>query len=419
MAEHGKATTAPTAAASSDPAGASLSGYGSSDARAPLRWPFTSRAQQERVLRQRAEREESPSELESDEESQDEPGHSDAERGQVEEGIPGTEASSHSSSSVVLDSQQAQEDQPPVAAESTITAEIIAARASAMFVVGAAAVQPSGLLPVGSKATKALVKLANEHMRGISDAEIKALSTSFGNFDRRVGLGWLLGDALRPVGLPLMIRERACAVGVSAQRIASKIKSEVRDGKLAIQRELCKLAADDSRRAVLQIQVEEVEARVLRADVDVGLPPVEPAAAAAAQATGSRKRAREAEPSHEAIVAELDNGLLSARKWVKEAEAELLRATRTAEEKRRVMARMERKVEEARQTKKAQATIKETQKLMKFMNLWEDSRAERLLAIIEEREAEIYLLKAQLEVSDSEKSIYVAQWGHACELIDE
>ena len=69
---------------------------------------------------------------------------------------------------------------------------------------------------------------------------IKALSNSFGNFDRRVGLGWLLGDAVRPAGSSLMERAVACAAGVKAQRVTAKIKTDVREGKLAIQRELCK-----------------------------------------------------------------------------------------------------------------------------------------------------------------------------------
>ena len=49
---------------------------------------------------------------------------------------------------------------------------------------------------------------------------------------------------------------RSVAVGVKAQRVAAKIKTDVRDGKLAIQRDLCKLATDDPRREALQEQVE-------------------------------------------------------------------------------------------------------------------------------------------------------------------
>ena len=275
----------------------------------------------------------SGSELGSDEECQDEPGHAVSTRGRDESGISDSEESSQEVSSDVVSSQEARENPPPVAAPApvTVTAEMMAARYSAMFVIGAAEVQTSGQPPVGRKATKSLVKLATDHMNKVSDADIKALSNLFGNFDRRVGLGWLLGDAVRPAGSPLMERAAACAVGVKAQRVAAKIKTDVRDGKLAIQRELCKLATDDPRREALQVQVEGVEAEVLRADVDLPLPPVTPAPAAAAKPTGSRKRAREAEPSHEEMMEEFQEGLLVCKKWVKEAEADVASAARRRE----------------------------------------------------------------------------------------
>jgi hypothetical protein len=243
---------APAAATSSGLAGALRAGPGSSDGRATLGWPFTSRARQERAQQRAAAREESGSELGSDEECQDEPGHAVSTRGRDESGISDSEESSQEVSSDVVSSQEARENPPPVAAPVTVTAEMMAARYSAMFVIGAAEVQTSGQPPVGRKATKSLVKLATDHMNKVSDADIKALSNLFGNSDRRVGLGWLLGDAVRPAGSPLMERAAACAVGVKAQRVAAKIKTDVRDGKLAIQRELCKLATDDPRREALQ-----------------------------------------------------------------------------------------------------------------------------------------------------------------------
>ena len=209
-----------------------------------------------------------------------------------------------------------------------------------MFVVGAAGVQPSGLAPLARKATNAIVKLATEHINGLSDADIAALSNSYGNFDRLVGLGWLLGDAL---GSPLMERAAACAVGVKAQRRASKIKSEVRDGKLAIQRILGKLAAEDPQRETLERQLEAVESGVLCAEVDGVLPAAASAPAAAPQATGSRKRAREVEaeePSHEAIIAEFQDSLLASEKWVKEAEADCANAAERSKAKQAVMQRM-------------------------------------------------------------------------------
>ena len=45
------------------------------------------------------------------------------------------------------------------------------------------------------KVTKGLVKLAHEVANELCDRDGKALSKAFGNFDRRVALGWLLADA--------------------------------------------------------------------------------------------------------------------------------------------------------------------------------------------------------------------------------
>ena len=404
MAAYCDPTAAAAAAASpSGLAGASRAGPGASDGRAPLRWPFTSRAQQERAQRRAAACEESGSELGSDEESQDEPGHAVSTRGRDESGISDSEESSKEVSSAVVNSQEARENPPPVVAPVTVTAEMMAARYSAMFVIGAAEVQVSGQPPVGRKATKSLVKLATDHMNKVSDADIKALSSSFGNFDRRVGLGWLLGDAVRPVGSPLMERAVACAVGVKAQRVAAKIKTDVRDGKLAIQRELCKLATDDPRREALQVQLEGVEAEVLRADVDLALPPVTPAPAAAAKPTGSRKRAREAEPSHEEMMEEFQEGLLVCKKWVKEAEADVASAAEKHKKKAAVVARV---------AKKFEGKLKPKQ-IMHFLQVLEGARDALNVAVIEEKEAEIYLLNAKLHASETRADMYFAEWEHA------
>jgi hypothetical protein len=94
----------------------------------------------------------------------------------------------------------------------------------------------------------------------------------------------------------------------------------------------------------------------------VELPHTTPTAAASPRASGSRKRAREELPQHEQVIDEFNDALLSCRKWVKEAEVELARASRTAEVKRRVADRMAHKLEEALKTQKPQATLKENQK---------------------------------------------------------
>ena len=88
----------------------------------------------------------------------------------------------------------------------------MAGRDAAMFVVGAAEPSPSGLLPLASEPTKALVKFAVAHFAALPKAHIAALSKSFGNFDRVVGIGWLIADAVRAVGAPLITRADAHAI---------------------------------------------------------------------------------------------------------------------------------------------------------------------------------------------------------------
>ena len=72
-----------------------------------------------------------------------------------------------------------------------------------MFVVGCSEPVASNAPPLARKATKGLVKIASELVSGWSEAYIDTFSKSFGNFDRVVALGWLLGDAL---GWPLLDR---------------------------------------------------------------------------------------------------------------------------------------------------------------------------------------------------------------------
>jgi hypothetical protein len=132
-----------------------------------------------------------------------------------------------------------------------------------MFVVGATEPVPSGLPPLASEPTKALVKLAVKHFGDVPKAHIGALSKSFGNFDRVVGIGWVIADAVRPLGAPLITRTDAHAIGGRAQRKAGDIKDEVRTARLAIQRAAYKLDASDPKRQELDRQLADAEAAVL------------------------------------------------------------------------------------------------------------------------------------------------------------
>ena len=63
--------------------------------------------------------------------------------------------------------------------------------------------------------TKQLAQLVATDIKNLSDAHVKALSKSFGNFDRVVAQGWLVADAL---GLPLLLHKQAHAVGLKVRR---------------------------------------------------------------------------------------------------------------------------------------------------------------------------------------------------------
>ena len=142
---------------------------------------------------------------------------------------------------------------------------------------------------------------------------------------------------------------------------------------------------------------------MLRADVDLALPPLTPAPAAAAKPTGSRKRAREAEPSHEEMMEEFQEGLLVCKKWVKEAEADVASATEKHKKKAAVVARVAKKFERKRKPKQ----------IMHFCKVLEGARDALNAAVVEEKEAEIYLLNAKLHASETRADMYFAEWEQA------
>ena len=100
----------------------------------------------------------------------------------------------------------------------------------------------------------------------------------------------------------------------------------MRTEKLTIQRQACKLSAEDPERNNLEQQAEGIESVLLRATVDVALPPLE-APQARSSTTGSRKRAPEAaEPSLDQRVAAAEDAVLQTEKAVTRAKAALTRA---------------------------------------------------------------------------------------------
>ena len=170
-------------------------------------------------------------------------------------------------------------------AETIITASAMAERVNKMFVIGAKGPARSGLLPAVRKPTKELVQVGFKAINDRCDKDGKELSSSFGNFDRVVGLGWLLGDA---VGLQLMPHMTAHAVGLKARRIAGKVKADLAAAERATKKALAKLEIDDLKRSEVAAAAEKAKSALLLTPVDLLLPSA--AQCAPTKATGKRKR---------------------------------------------------------------------------------------------------------------------------------
>ena len=113
------------------------------------------------------------------------------------------------------------------------------------------------------------MQLASKAVNDLCDAHGKALSQSFGNFDRVVGLGWLLADA---VGAPLISRADAYAIGLKVKRIPDEVKGKLAELKRGAQRKAAKLKVDDPERKELEDEAAEAKVMFLRKTVELPLP---------------------------------------------------------------------------------------------------------------------------------------------------
>ena len=135
----------------------------------------------------------------------------------AEDVLPQLGQASNSSSLAVLDVEQGELEQLPNLPETLICAAAVGSYAEKKFVVGEA--EPKDCAPIypGCTATNKLVKLAADYFHMLTKARVDELSKSFGNFDRVVGLGWLLADA---VGCRQVSRAVAHALGLKARKLA-------------------------------------------------------------------------------------------------------------------------------------------------------------------------------------------------------
>ena len=153
------------------------------------------------------------------------------------------------------------------AAELTVELE---ERQSLMFRVGADAPVASGRRAVLPFATQEAVQLGWEAMRTRCKADGRELSRSFGNFDQRVGLGWLLGDVVCGCLIPFA---DALAVGTKAVKAGPELKAEfAAPGRRAAKaRYTC---AEERELALAAAATEEAELR--RADAELPMPAAGP-----------------------------------------------------------------------------------------------------------------------------------------------
>ena len=121
------------------------------EGRAPLRWPYTSRAQQERAQKAAANAQQSEESSSSDVESEDSSVACADRRGHHGEVVSSSAATSPSPSRAVLDGRAAEHQDASVEAETAASAETFSTRFTTMFVVGAAEAVASGLLPIATK----------------------------------------------------------------------------------------------------------------------------------------------------------------------------------------------------------------------------------------------------------------------------
>ena len=169
------------------------------------------------------------------------------------------------------------------------------ARFGIVFDIGNTEQVASGLMPVAADVNKRIVQSAVKVVWEVPDSMVTALSAAHGNFDRVVALGWLIADAVRAVGSPMLDRKQALAVGLKAKQEATNIKTDLQNLRRVAMREVGALDADNAVHVALKEsrlkKLDEAQDDLLSQAVRWTLP--SQAAPTTSLATGSRKRARD------------------------------------------------------------------------------------------------------------------------------
>ena len=101
-----------------------------------------------------------------------------------------------------------------------------------------------------------VILIAKEATDAWSKEDIEELRRAFGNFDRVVGLGWLVGDAL---GHPLLQKPDALRVGGKAGREVQKFVAQEAKSALSLKRQLGRLGAENEERSKLQSAADQAQ----------------------------------------------------------------------------------------------------------------------------------------------------------------
>ena len=296
--------------------------------------------------------------------------------------------------------QPADQNLPPDVAEPVFSQEWVAELYAEMFVEGAAGPVASGQTDVVREVTGNILKLTWAYVQGLAQDHINALSKSFGNFDRVVALGWLLGDA---VGLPLMERKQAHTIGLKAKYEAGKIKSKEASIPREAKKAAGRLGATDPKRQQLLSEADKQVEELLCTPVELPFP--EAAQPSAPRPSGSRKRAREPEVSATDVIAEAEADVLQAEKTVKWAAVAKERAAKDEEAKAKVAVRMTVKLEELGEAARAttiQKQVKQWKHNQQWLKLHTTTERRWNQAVLASKDAEIAWLEAQLAERDAQ-----------------
>ena len=157
-------------------------------------------------------------------------------------------------------------------------------RAALMFKVDNGGPVASGRLPAVKIVTKEMLHDAWKAMEACMKERGRALSRAYGNFDKYVGLGWLLGDVMCG---RLIDGTDAYRIGRKLGKVAPDLKAEF---DAPLRRVGKRKYSDDSARELDRAAAAREEAEVRREPVDVGLEE-EAAALVASTAAPAAQRA--------------------------------------------------------------------------------------------------------------------------------